>query len=142
MITKDDVFDFVWIASKSDWITRGERDFISTFLKKIITFEDWEFLYRYTANSNDTSGISGIIRTYELMQQIWESRSIFLSLFSFWVLDTWKKGNIHETLIPYVLHFLENTNEKTPISYILETFWNISKIREACERRLKGATKK
>ena len=136
MINHNDILNFVNIAQKID-ITKWEKEYVSKFLKKVITYQDWETVYSYLANENDTTWISWIQKTYELVSQVWEPKNIFHSLFALWVLADWQKWSIHSWLVEYVIHFIENSNDKHHIQYVINTFGNNTKIRETAERRLK-----
>ena len=140
MISQNDILSFTTIAQKID-ITKGEKDFVWKFLKQIITYEDWNNLYSYLSNEKDTTGITWIQKTYQLVSQVGEAKNIFHSLFALWVLADWQKGNIHPWLVEYVIHFLENSTDKNHIKYVLELLWSNTKIRETCERRMKNEPK-
>jgi len=136
MINHNDIINFINIAQKIE-ITKWEKEYISKFLKKIITYEDWTLIYSYLRKDCDLTWITWIQKTYELVSQVWEPKNIFHSLFALWVLADWKKWNIHPWLIEYVVHFIENCNEKSHIEYVINNFGNNTKIRETGERRLK-----
>lgn len=145
MITKTDIIEFLSIANKKEKLSYDDEDVIKKFFSSIITYQDWNMLYLHLTGP-DATWLTWIKRTYEvcsLLLKGWyvSNNEVFNSLFAIWTLSDGKRGMIHNDLVEYVINFIQNTKEKASIKYVLETFWNIPKIREAGERKMKETTK-
>jgi len=136
MITIHDFNSFMLISWKKEKLTNEDQEEIKKFYWKIITYQDWNTFYWFLT-WEDTSGINGIKRAYEITNLLWTPTDVFNSLFSLWILSDWKKGIIHPLLEPYVINFLQQTKDKTHIEYVMDLFNNISKIKETWIRKLK-----